>query len=175
MNVLFIGGNYPFHGSDPFSANPQDVDRNIVELANYIVHHTEISLLGIPERNENKIIAQTTNDILEALAKRCPKEPEVLWKYRSKSTYLSGKYYLPEGNYFLGDKFHLNATGGSNLHHLTNEKVLSEHYDEASNENKKPAVQSVSKRRASVVSDLGSVVIQIRVIHLDYQRLREVP
>ena len=56
-NILFIGWNYLFDGCDPSSANPQDVARDIVELANCLLHRANESfVLGTPKRNENKLL-----------------------------------------------------------------------------------------------------------------------
>ena len=61
---FFIGGKSLFDSSGPSSANPQDVAREVVEHANYLVHCTkEVSVLRSPKRNENKLRSQTTIDI----------------------------------------------------------------------------------------------------------------
>ena len=46
--ILFIGENELFDGCDPSSAKPQDVAREIIELAYYLAHRTKaVFVLGI--------------------------------------------------------------------------------------------------------------------------------
>ena len=116
--ILFIGGNDLFDGFELSSKTPQKVARDLIELANFACQRTSSSVfvLGIPESDENRERASVTNDIVKARAERIsPRfKQKIEWKYRSVSSFTSGR------RFFKLDKIHLNNDGLKNIKNLVN-------------------------------------------------------
>ena len=86
-------------------------------------------MLGIPERNENRIRASQANAILKAKAKR--KTPihdaKVKRKYRSVSSFTSGRCF------FKADIIHLNNVGLNDIRNLITGQILYSKYNKELN------------------------------------------
>ena len=68
--ILFFGCKDLLDVCEPSNANPKDVASDLINLANTLVHHAEEAfVLGIPEKDENKLRAESPNMYLEAAAK----------------------------------------------------------------------------------------------------------
>ena len=107
------------------SSNPASkVANDVIEIANFLSERArKLLVLGIPERDENKPSSKAVPDIMEDTAARKHREkPQVAWKFRSVSTYVSGQ------RYFRKDKIHPNDDYLNNIKNLIKEKVLCKQY-----------------------------------------------
>ena len=120
--ILFIGGNDLFDGFELSSKTPQKIAQDLIELADFACQRTRSSVLvlGIHDRDEHRERASVTNDIVKARAER--KSPRFKqkseWKYRTVSSFTSGR------RYFKLDKIHLNMDGFNNVKNQVKEKFL---------------------------------------------------
>ena len=123
--VLFVGGNDLYFFKNPTTTPALQVAHEITDLANLFCDRAKVVyVLGIPERNENKVRSKQVNDFLQSVGERKTKDqPLVTWRYRTVARYITGAcYFHPH------DATHLNENGLNNLRNLNKEKILYKTY-----------------------------------------------
>ena len=87
----------------------------ITDLAKLLCDRAKVVyVLGIPERNENKVRSKQVNDFLQSVGERKTKDqPLVTWRYRTVARHITGaRYFNPNV------ATHLNEDGLNNLRTL---------------------------------------------------------
>ena len=122
--IFFVGGSDFYDGFQPSSNPASKVANDIIEVANFLSERArKVFVLGIPEHDENKPSSKAVADVMEDTAARKHREkPQVAWKFRSLSTYVSGQ------RYFRKYKIHPKDDGLNNIKNLIKEKVMCKQY-----------------------------------------------
>ena len=83
--ILFVGGNDLYFFKNPTTTPALLVAHEITDLANLLCDRAKVVyVLGIPERNENKVRSKQVNDFLQSVGERKTKDQTlVTWRYRT--------------------------------------------------------------------------------------------
>ena len=72
--ILFVGGNDLYFSKNPTTTPALQVAHEITDLANLLCDRAKVVyVLGIPERNENKVRSKQVNDFLQSVESARPK------------------------------------------------------------------------------------------------------
>ena len=129
--ILFVGGNDLYFFQKPTLTPASQVAHEIIDIANLLCHRAKVVyVLGVPERNDNKVRSKQVNDLLQSIGERKTKDQSfVAWRYRTVARHLTGaRYFNPN------DATHLNKDGLNNLRNLIKEKILYKSYKKELNE-----------------------------------------
>ena len=118
--IKLLRGNDSFDGLEPSLNSSHEVAQDLIEPADFVCQRKEskVSMLGIPDRDENRIGASQANATLKGkAASKSPKhDVEVKWKYRSVCSFTSGR------RYFNADKIHSSNDGLNDIKNLIRAK-----------------------------------------------------
>ena len=129
--ILFVGGNDLYNYTRPTLTPATQVADDIVDLENFLSERaSNVFVIGVPERDENKTRSKSGNDLLLAKAERkSNKKVEVKWIFRNVANFITGN------RYFTNDHYHLNEDGLNNLKNLIKRKILYKKYSKHLNDN----------------------------------------